>query len=229
VENEEMKDLFGGLMAPWQNAQRPMTKVVRWGNFPTYGQTLVEHSNSVQFVLLWVQSRLMSRSDVDWALLQRAFSVHDHGEPLSGGDEHADNKTADKEVEEYRGFHYLLSRAEPEYRNLLMQAFLLQYVRKRQWWNEFSAVDRAMVVTLAEKYSIEALLFEGIERLDYLASALEGNNREPPVRNEQELMIDHVLDRQVPKLDGLALEWDPFGRRVWTPDLREKFLALGSR
>jgi hypothetical protein len=224
-----MDDLFGGLMAPWKNAQQPMMKVVRWGNFTDYGQTLVEHSNSVQFVLLWVQSRLASRSDVDWALLQRAFLVHDHGEPLSGGYEHAGNKTPDKEVEEYRGFHYLLSRTETDYRNFLMQAFLLQYVRKKQWWNEFSAVDRAMVVFLREKYQVEALLFEAVERLDYLASALEGHHRTPPIGNEEEMMMDHVLGNQIPKLDALALEWSPFAKRVWTLKLRESFLALGSR
>lgn len=224
-----MEDLFGGLMVPWQNAQQPMMRVVRWGNFPSYGQTLVEHSNSVQFVLLWVQSRLASRPDVDWSLLQRAFLVHDHGEPLSGGDEHAENKTPDKEVEEYRAFHYLLTRVDLDYRNFLMQAFLLQYVRKKQWWSEFSAVDRVMVATLAEKYQVEAVLFEGVERLDYLASALEGYNRYPPVRNEREMMMDHVLANQVPKLDALAHEWVPFARRVWTSQLREEFLALGSR
>jgi len=224
-----MADLFGGLMAPWQNAQRPMTNVVRWGNFPTYGQTLVEHSNSVSFVLLWVQSRLASRVDVDWALLQWAFLVHDHGEPLSGGDEHAGNKTRDKELVEYGVFRDLISSVDSDFQYLLMRAFLLQYVRKEQWRKHLDAEHQEVVNELAQMYVVEALLFEATERLDYLASALEGHQREPPVRNEQELMIDHVLDRQVPKLDGLALEWPPFGRRVWTGKLREKFLALGSR
>lgn len=220
-----MNDPFGGLMLPWQNAQRPMSKEVRWGNFPDYGQTLVEHCNSIPCMGMWVQCRLHSRLDIDWLFLTQALLSHDQGEPISGGDQHAGNKTANKDLEEYLAVANMMTMAESAFRRFFMRAFLLQYVRKPQWWQYMTKEDRDTVVVLAEKYSREALLFDAIERLDYLASAVEGHHR--GIRNDTETMIDHVLGNQVPKLDALVEEWAPLAG-VWSPDLRHQLLTLGS-
>ena len=225
-DQKAVVDPFGGLMAPWQNAQQPMLEVIRWSQFPSYGQTLVEHNSSLPLVVLWVQSRLIQYEDIDWALLFQTAAVHDHGEPLTGGDENEYTKTPDKERREYEAFSQLISGADQNYRNLLMKAFLLPYVRKQHWWPSFLEADRVMVQELAGCRGVEALLFEAVERLDYLASAVMGHRQ--GIRNDRETMIDHVLGNQVPKLDRLAVEYRPFAEYVWTPRLRELFLALGS-
>lgn len=219
-------DPFGGLMGPWQNAQKPMAEVMRWGNFPTYGQTLLAHNNSIPYVLMYVQVKLQWRDGIDWLLLSQAILVHDQGEPLSGGDEHADNKTADKDVKEYLAVAELMRGADVEFRRQFMRAFLLQYVRKPQWWPHMASEDRALVTMLSEKYALEALIFEATERLDYFVSAVEGARRS--IENVKETMIDHVIRNQVPKLDALVLEWGPFAH-VWSPDLKSQLLCLGSR
>ena len=219
-------DPFDGLMTPWQNAQRPMTAVVRWGNFPNYRQTLTEHNNSIPCVAMWVQSKLGHRSEIDWLLLMQAIAVHDQGEPRSGGDEHAANKTADKDLKEYLAVSEMMVGSDPAFRRLFMRAFLLQYVRKPQWWTHMNNEDQATMTVLVAKYSREALLFDAIERLDYLASGVEAFGR--GIQNETETMIDHVLGNQVSKLDALVGEWAPLAG-VWTPDRRQRFLSLGSK
>lgn len=218
-----MIDPFGGLLQPWSNAQRPMTEVTRWGNFPEYGQKLVEHTNSAPFVLWWVQVCIGPRTDIDWLFLSQALLVHDHGEPISGGDEHAGNKTDGKELQEYLAFSNLLEAVDPAYRSALMRAFLLQYVRKPQWWPELSSTDWGTVVTLAKKFEREARIFDLVERVDYLASAVIGHRNN--IRNDEEFMIDHVLKNQVPKLDALVQE-DSLLARAWSPQLRQKLIML---
>lgn len=218
-------DPFGGLMLPWLNAQKPMTTVIRWGNFPDYGQTLTEHCNSIPYMGMWVQEKLGRRQDIDWLLYQQALLVHDQGEPISGGDEHAGSKTADKDLKEYQAVASMMAKVEERFRSRFMQAFLLQYVRKPEWWPHMSVVDRMTVVELSKRFSVEALLFAGTERLDYLASAVIGYRH--GIRNKTEAMIDHVLRNQVRKLDVLVEEWAPFAG-VWTPDLRYQLLSLGS-
>jgi hypothetical protein len=219
-------DPFGGVMLPWLNAQKPMTAEIRWGNFPDYGQNLTEHCNSIPYMGMWVQEKLGGRHDIDWLFYNQALLVHDQGEPISGGDEHANNKTVDKDLKEYLAVANMMAVVERGFRRRFMRAFLLQYVRKPQWWPYMTKEDHDTVVLLAEKYPREALLFDGTERLDYLASAVEGHSL--GIRNETETMIDHVLDRQVPKLDALVDEWAPFAG-VWTPDLRHQLLGLGSK
>ncbi len=221
-----MTDPFNGLMLPWQNAQAPMAEVVRWGNFPGYNQSLLAHNNSIPYVLMWIQSRLCDRGDIDWLLLTQAIQSHDQGEPLSGGDEHAGNKTNDKDLQEYLAVREYMASADYRFRQLFMRAFLLQYVRKPQWWSYMSDDCRKTLVTMAAKFSREAVIFEATERLDYLASAVEGYRR--GIRNEAETMIDHVLRNQVPKLDALAEEWAPLSA-VWSPDLRQQLVSLGSK
>lgn len=222
-----MQDPFGGLMAPWQNAQQPMANVLRWGNFPDYGQTLVEHNNALPLVLGYVRSELADDATIDWLLLSDCVHVHDHGEPLSGGDQHAANKTLDKELLEYQAFAALIAPTKPTFRAQMMRAFLLQYVRKPQWEASFCSVDQAIFRELSTKKRPEAAIFNLVERLDYLASAVAGHSRRPPVRNDVELMIDHTLNNQVAKLDALVVEYPALGQ-VWTPELRKKLLALGS-
>ena len=88
-----MSDLrtLTAVMHPWKNAQCPMGETKRWGNFPDYGQNLLMHNNSVPWVAEWVISEVSRTHAIDQALLYRAFIVHDHGEPLTGGDEHIDD------------------------------------------------------------------------------------------------------------------------------------------
>jgi len=200
-----------------------MKEVVRWGNFPDYGQTLVEHNNSVCLVGRWVVAQV--QPPVKERLLADAFMVHDHGEPPTGGDEHADNKTDGKEVREWEAFAELLSA--PGLPRILKQewrtAFLLQYCRKPydKWFTPEVAREIGDIHAL---YPLEAAIFDFTERLDYLLSAYEGYCH--GIHNETETMIDHTLRLQVPKLDALAEEYRHVLGVIWRPQLRQSFMSL---
>lgn len=212
-----------GLMPLWLNAQRPMHEVVRWGNFPDYGQTLLMHANSFPVLGRYVTMMLIEQGcQLDEIILMDAFMLHDHGEPPTGGDEHDGNKTANKPEREWEAFWAMTESVSLPIRSRLRKAFALQYCRKD--WNTFALRNNDnLIPELCLSYGFEAAVFEFCERLDYLMSALEGFGH--GVRNEVETMIEHTLTRQIPKLDLLVEEFSHLGS-VWTPQLREEFLSL---
>ena len=171
-------------MAPWLNAQQPMADVSRWGNFPEYGQTLLMHNNSVMVVAAWV-CRVVEQADVTFrkGVVYEAFIFHDHGEPLTGGDEHIDAQTTGKEVKEWNAFAQLLSRLPVWLQTKWLTAFTLQFCRKS---SAADLSDRAQHILkpLSQHGAKEAIVFEFIERLDYLFTALDGFDRS--VSNEHE-------------------------------------------
>lgn len=211
---------FQAMLPVWRNAQDPMQHFVRWGNFPDYGQRLIEHTNSFPLIGRWVVAVTREAGQVlDTELLYDCFQLHDHGEPLTGGDEHAYNKTADKEQREWEAFRRLTAGVPSVLQTPWRRAFALQYVRKPDVL--LPEPDQSLVDQLRKTHHAEAIVFECSERIDYLFSAYDGWTR--GVQTEHETMIAHAFSRQAPKLDGLIKEL-PMLTHVWTPDLRQ-FLA----
>lgn len=216
------------IMEPWKNAQRPMDAVIRWGNFPRYGQKLVWHNNSVPIVLTWVErvvKQHRSGLEIDWALLYRSFVVHDHGEPLTGGDEHADARTAGKEVWELQAYSKLVNLINPKWLNQhFILPFILQFVRKGCAGNV--PLDHSWALNkLKQENQNEAIIFEFIERMDYIFTALHGYYL--GIRNGKEGMLEHCFRNQAPKLDGLCEEL-PVLAQIWTPTLRDELTNLAA-
>lgn len=210
---------FQALLPVWQNAQDPMHTTLRWGNFPQYGQSLLKHANSFPLVGRWTTAVVrQSGQSLDYELLYDCFQLHDHGEPLTGGDEHAYNKTADKEQREWEAFRRLTAGLPPELQVPWRRAFALQYVRKPGVL--LPEPDRSLVQLLSETHRVEAIVFDFSERLDYLFSGYEGHQRK--IQSPAEHMINHVFERQAPKLDGLAGEL-PALAQIWSPELRQFF------
>lgn len=111
-----MLNLYGlqDFLGIWNNAQKPMLKEKRWKNFPVYNQTLVEHTNSFPLVGRLVMS--VAARPMDTLLFTDCLMLHDHGEPLSGGDEDADSKTEGKDVREWVEFRKLITKLPPTLR-----------------------------------------------------------------------------------------------------------------
>ncbi len=204
----------------WKNAQQPMLQEKRWGNFPVYGQTLVEHANSFPLVGRLVMS--VAARPMDTLLYTDCLMLHDHGEPLSGGDEHAGNKTKGKDVREWIEFSNLISKLHPTLRQQWMRAFSLQYVRKSMW-EILPSSGVALVAELRHSHSYEAGLFDFSERLDYVCSAYTGFER--GVKNQKETMIEHTMGNQAIKLDALVDEFPELGS-LWTTKLKVQLMNL---
>lgn len=220
-----MSDLktFRAVMKPWLNAQQPMANVIRWGNFPDYGQTLLMHNNSVLVVAAWV-CRVVECHDATFrkGAVYEAFIFHDHGEPLTGGDEHINAQTTGKEVREWNAFEQLLNHLPNWLQQKWLSAFTLQFCRKS---SAVDLSDRAQHILhpLTRHGAKEALVFEFIERLDYLFTALDGFDR--GVRNKQEGMLQHCLTNQTHKLNALVDELPILGE-IWTRTLQDELHSL---
>jgi hypothetical protein len=223
-----MSDLqtMRAVMIPWTNAQKPMHQVTRWGNFPDYGQTLLMHNNSVLIVAAWV-CRVVEQDDLSFrkGAVYEAFIFHDHGEPLTGGDEHIDAQTTGKEVQEWNAFAQLLDKLPVWLQVKWINAFTLQFCRKP---SASELPDRAQHILqpLRRHAMKEAIVFEFIERLDYVFTALDGFDR--LVSNEQEGMLEHCLKNQVPKLNALVEELPILGE-VWTQTLHDELHSLTAK
>lgn len=174
---------------------------------------------------MFVKSALTRLGNFDWALIYECAHLHDHGEPLTGGDEHDGNKTQDKEIREYRAFRDVVSIEGEQLQTAKMMAFLLPYVRRTKWWSEFSLQDQKIVRQLATTHHREAIVFELIERMDYVFSGLEGYQL--GITNEAETMLSHVLRNQVPKLNALTAELKVL-TQVWGLELSQELLTLES-
>jgi len=201
----------------WELTQGPMKAVTRFGNFPDYGQLLVEHQASLPITHSFVRAKLAPlMPGLDWDLIGRCCAVHDCGEPLTGGDEHIDNKTGDKDQREYEAVRQLLVHTGDLYRPAMM-AFLLPFVRREKVLKMLSSDDTGLLSLLKTKYQREAAVFALMEPTDYIMSALTG--RERGIRNDREFLYDHVIKRQTPPLDALVAEY-PVLSAVWSPDLK---------
>lgn len=204
-----------GLMKIWLNAQRPMTDTLRWGNYPDYGQTLVEHNNSVGLVGRYVISHLEGECEFDYKVLTDAFMIHDHGEPLTGGDQHSGNRTPEKEALEWEAVCGMIEALPEPLRSDWFTAFNLQYCIKTP--NEFWPSEMILAQeSLLGVYATEAIIFDFVERFDYVLSAIEGNRRQ--ITNTEGAMLEHVLRNQVHKLDGLVKEL-PALKTIWSAEL----------
>ena len=210
-----------GFFALWNNAQGPMLREKRWGNFPDYGQTLVEHANSILLVGRLVLS--IAARPVDSLLFMDCVILHDHGEPLTGGDEHAGNKTQGKDVKEWVAFERLLQTQPKSLYEPLLRAFTLQYVRKKGMWRNLPAPGGLIIIELERTHAYEAGLFEFVERFDYVLSAYAGYQR--GVQNTQETMLEHTLGNQISKLDALTDEFPELGA-LWSYRLKAELQAL---
>lgn len=227
-KGNEVPDLetMKAVMKPWANAQGPMAAVRRWGNFPTYGQTLLMHNNSVMVVAVWVCS-VVERNHPTFrkSFVYEALIFHDHGEPLTGGDEHIGAQTPGKEVREWEAFETLVTHLPDGLRKRLMSVFTLQFCRKPAGKDlpGRAKADLGLMRAFSKK---EAIVFEFIERLDYLFTALDGHNRD--VCNEKEGMLEHCLRNQSPRLAKLCNEL-PVLSQIWTNTLQDELHSLAAQ
>ena len=211
------------VMVPWTNAQKPMQDIVRWLNFD-YGQTLQAHNNSVPWVATWVMTSLRGEYPIDEALLMTAFMAHDHGEPGSGGDEHANNKTPGKEIKEWEVYMEDTEHLPEPMREYVRKAFLIQYVRKQEHPDEpWPHPLIASVAKVRASYIIEPAVWDLIEWMDYLFTAVDGFQKK--VKTEEEGMLEHCFGNYARKLDVLVREFPGFSM-VWNQLLRDWIESL---
>ena len=226
-----MPDLetFDLLMPAWENAQEPMARELRWEtNFPHYGQSLCMHANSVPLTMRELLEFFRPfRSGWNELLLITAILVHDHGEPLSGGDEDIESQTKHKAVREWHGFAEMIQDYPESIKQMYLSAFALQYAIKD--CDDLPVYALAHVEHHREFHMDEAWFFDFVECIDYFRSARVGARRNlrhvKPEMNKQG-MFEHVhSERNLTRIDR-ACDNLPVLREFWTPQLQADFAAV---
>ncbi len=224
-----MKDtIFDRILPLWKGGQTEMAKVIRWSKYVKANpslrrQSTVEHSWSISFLGYAVISMIKPhlKFAIDGELLMGAITVHDMAEGMLGRDVLYLEKTEEKDRDEYLAFMEQTKALPRAMRESLEEAFLLQFALKRP--KCFPAAAQAVMERLAAEKTIEASLFDAIERLDYLMYALECYRH-----HKDKVVIDAVFSNQLAKLDQHAL-YTPGFSYVWKPEDQRRFRDLQLR
>jgi hypothetical protein len=151
---------------------------------------------------------------LDGGLIITSCNIHDIGEKAKGkgGDTLYIDKTIMGDFEEYLRFRRYYQSLDSFSFHALHRAFLLQYARKNPAVFPFEA--RCIMSDLATNFSMEVLVFEAIERWDYVLYALEQYHD----RGNEKILVQ-TLRHQIEPLNFLARELPGFGDAIWTADI----------
>lgn len=184
----------------WLAGQTQLSRVERWQWFPLHDggpppgpsihrtegmnghaqltlrrrpQNDLQHSFALSVLCGMVLAEI--DGELDRSLLLTACPIHDQGEAELGRDIGLPDKGINHDLAEWKAFEQRCMRA-PGWRRM-QDAFLLQFARlyARPGWNGpyFPEIAQNTLDRLARTHRIEALIFEFLERLDYMLYALD--------------------------------------------------------
>jgi len=223
-------EIFDSMMPAWENAQKPMDDEQRWKNtFPDSNQTLLMHVYSVMLTMRDLQL-FFRQFNPGWdeQLLMDSAMLHDHGEPLSGGDEDIESRTEGKEVREWVGFAALVNDKPEWVQQPYLRAFALQYAIK-DCDDDLPEQALAFVREHRQHNMAAAWFFDFVECMDYFRSARVGfreNLRH--IKGEEknhEGMFEHVFGNTCGRVER-ACEHLPLLREFWTSQLQSDFAEV---
>jgi len=205
---------LAALIDALKSTQQSLPMVPRWKKYLEQGpgvraQNTLQHSHALTLIGTIAIQRMGLDGEVDAGFLLGALAIHDVGEGELGYDTLYIDKDASQDLKEYLAFEHRYESV-PEFAHL-QELFLLQFALKNPV--NFPDDARSVMMKLAEHYRLEALVFEALERWDYLLFALEQY-----VDRENELVLTQVLRHQVPHFERLLVEL-PSLDQLWTPEL----------
>ncbi|MFZ1720722.1 MAG: hypothetical protein WAU28_05285 [Candidatus Moraniibacteriota bacterium] len=153
---------------------------------------------------------------LDESLLLTALLIHDHGEGEIKKDTLYIDKTVEGDVNEYIAFQKRYSSLDAGLYRDFERAFLLQFSLKNS--TAFPESARSIMNNLAVQNRNECLVFDIIERLDYILYAFE----QYVDRGNVKILVQ-TLRHQMSHLDRLSVDVTGFGEVIWTQDVRESF------
>jgi hypothetical protein len=204
-----------------------LARTMRWSHYQNRGigtessiarrQTTVQHIVSISFHATTMIFRLIDDpSIINIRVMLMAFPIHDIGEVIhaeNGKDVLYHQKSATSDYAEFQRMQDIYASLLPaEERKYHEDAFLLQFAAGNSaGWPDLL---RVRLKQIALRYPTEMLLFEIIERWDYLMYAMEqflvhGNTE----------VVSEVIFRGGKRLDELAELVPNFCTKYWTPEL----------
>ncbi|MBU1032455.1 hypothetical protein KJ937_00800 [Patescibacteria group bacterium] len=209
--------------------EKGLDKVQRWTNFQkssgSRSQTTLAHSVSIQLAAIAVitAEQRHNPEPFDAGFVHQALALHDLGELCRaeiGFDVVHLQKTTGSDLKEVETARNLFLSLPSPLRDQCMFLFLSQFASKEKM---LDGQEKDMMDQLRAEKSLECLIFNAIERVDYILYAyseylLHGNVR---------IMI-HVLRNQHAKLKALAEQLPGFAKEIYKPDMiawADKLLA----
>ncbi len=220
---QELIDEWNPLIETWRSGQIGLQAVPRWSKYnkpddPHGGvrsQNSLQHSYSIVLLGRVVMQALRTkRVDIDGELLLTALHLHDHGEGELGQDTLYIDKTSDQDAREYLAFVKRFKMLPHAIFAPLEIAFLLQFAVKNP--DAFPDHARTVMSAIVAAHPTETLLFDFIERLDYVLYAIEQFRD----RNNARILVQ-VLRHQLPKLAELTEQFPVLRETLWTSDVHQ--------
>lgn len=197
------------LVHVWARPQYTLPKVIRWKKYVRRGsrrQNTLEHSYSIALFALWWFPHLRQYVTLNEELVLKALLVHDIGEGEVGADTLYIDKSHDGDLAECAAFFERFGDAVGEEGR---EAYLLQFATKADQMPRY----RGELQRLAIRYPTEILVFQAIEKFDYVLYALE----QFLLRKQVKILVQ-TLRHQMWFFDRLAEELPGFRATLWTPD-----------
>lgn len=206
----------------WHFSQSFLKKTIRWSNYVSYQkngennkhnkirkQNVLEHTISklVAFGMITPQLKsIFNRKEIDFELLWMCILVHDFAEPLRKQkfDILTENKVHNDDVDEYIMLKSFLDKMildEQEYL-YIQKAFLLQFAITS--YDSFSKEPQEIMAEMRNDsvYFQTALLFQIIEKWEYLFYAHEHKNKHPTIWTDVSNNQSDVLKNFINKYPG---------------------------
>jgi hypothetical protein len=220
------EELFAwtGILTVWTGCQSSLVAVRRWSNYanPVVGgfpQNSLQHSYSIGLLGIMMIKKLQGYIDINHGMIRDTLLIHDLGEAEVGHDTLHIDKTVEKDIREYQAFYESTKHLESGLFIHLKRAYLLQFcLGGQELWPDDA---RRMMTRLRRNNHNEALLFQAIERWDYLMYVLELYQR---TENVEPLV--QVLRHQVPWFVRLSEELPGFKQEIWTTNMATWCLNL---
>lgn len=200
--------------------EQGLDKVQRWGQFQesshSRSQTTLGHTTSLQLVaiaLVLAEQRWNSKS-FDAGFVHQMVAVHDMGEVVRadvGRDVLVPDKTWEKDWREVQAFKQLCLTLPETQRTALLFRYLGQFALQP---SALGGNESELLALLAAEKRLECLLFQVIEKLDYLLYALY----ELRTRGNLRIVV-HVLRHNHTQLKALAGQLPGFAKELYTPEV----------
>lgn len=202
------------LLGVWKTPQVGLDKVPRWKKYLKKGkgvrrQNSLQHSLSIAILGSMVTTRLSAYVSIDAGFVITSLIIHDVGEGIRRKDVLYIDKTVEEDFDEYLAFRRVYESLDAALFDRLHHAFLLQFARKNP--DIFPKDARKIMTYLSKKFFLEALIFDAVERWDYVLYALEQYHE----RGNKKILVQ-VLRSQISPLNELAEKIPGFGTEIWT-------------
>jgi 5'-deoxynucleotidase YfbR-like HD superfamily hydrolase len=226
-----------GLAQLQATVEKELAKVQRWGQFQDSSgsrpQTTLGHTASLQLVAvaLVLAEQRWNPMPFDAGFVHQMVALHDMGEVVradAGRDVLAPDKTWEKDWREVQAFKQLCLTLPEIQRTPLLFRYLGQFALQP---NALGGNESELLALLATEKRLECLLFQVIEKLDYLLYALY----EFRTRGNLRILV-HVLRayhvqllKLTERLPGFAKELYTTQVVTWADGLLEQFANTEER